>query len=409
MRRPVSVGLLLVFALLLGHWYTKRTVQASVKAQPILYYRCPMHPSFRSDTAGVATCCNMTLQPVYAKDAEADADAQAIRVTSQQQQLIGLQYGTVEYGPAARSVRGVARVVVNENKVVRVQTKLEGWVDQINVNSVGTVVKRGQVLLTIYNPKSLLAQQEYVTAMLSSGVDMNSPEYTAAHAVNKIVNGEGAMTAARVQLQMLGFTDMQIETIGKSHQTMVKLPVVAPTAGTVLEYNLQPRQKVTPETLYTIANLSNVWVIADFFEADATTIQPGQTAKLTVALLPGRVFSGTVETILPAIDPGTRSLKVRFAFDNPDELLRPEMFGEIELRVGGGRRRVTVPQEAVLDGGRTQQVFVDLGNGYVEPRQVKTGEHFGDRVEIVRGLKPGERIVTSGNFLLDSETQMRAK
>ncbi len=420
MKRSVFVSLLIALAFLggygYGRWYANGPVQVSAKTTPrILYYRCPMHPSFRSDKPGVATCCNMTLQPVYADDssgadaAPASLPAGAMRVTPRQQQLIGLQYGKVEYGLAARALRGVARVAVNENKIVRVQSKLEGWVDQINVNAVGATVKRGQVLLTIYNPKSLLAQQEYVNAMTASGVDMNSPAYTSAHALNKTVNGEGVMTAARVQLQLLGFTDMQIETIGKSHQTMARLTVVAPTTGTVVEYNVQPRQRVTPETLYTIANLSNVWVIADFLAVDATAIHAGQPAKLTVPLLPGRTFSGTVDTVLPVIDPATRSLKVRFEFDNPDELLRSGMYGEVELRIGDGRRKLMVPQEAVLDGGRKQEVFVDLGGGYLAPREVKTGERFGDRVEIVKGLKTGERIVTSGNFLLDSESQMRGR
>jgi len=420
MKRPVFVSLLVALAFLggygYGRWYAKGPLPVSAKTTPeILYYRCPMHPSFRSDKPGVAPCCNMALQPVYADDAVGSDAAPAglppgtVRITPQQQQLIGVQYGKVEYSPAARALRGVARVAVNENKIVRVQTKLEGWVDQINVNAVGAVVKRGQVLLTIYNPKSLLAQQEFLNAMQASGVDMLSPEYTAAHALNKTVNAEGVMTAARVQLQLLGFTDMQIEAIGKTHQPMAKLSVVAPTSGTGVEYNVQPRQRVTPETLYTIANLSNVWVIADFLAVDATAIYPGQSAKLTVPLLPGRTFSGTVDTILPVIDPATRSLKVRFQFDNPDELLRSGMYGEIELRIGDGRRKITVPQEAVLDGGRKQEVFVDLGNGYLAPREVKTGERFGDRVEIVKGLKTGERIVTSGNFLLDSESQMRGR
>ena len=416
MRRSLSALLLVALAFLggygYGRWYAKDPVIVAAKnTRRILYYRCPMHPDFQSNKPGIATCCNMKLQPVYADDPSiaeerrSDLPAGTLRLSSQQQQLIGVEYGKVEYGPVARLVRGVARVIPNENRVVRVQTKLEGWVDQIHVNAVGTVVKKGQILLTIYNPKSLLAQQDFLNVMEASGVDMLTPEYIRARALNQPVKGEGVMTAARVQLQLLGFTDAQIEGIGKVHQPMVKLPVTAPTSGTVIEYNVRPRQKVTPDTLYTIANLSDIWVIADFYSVDETAISPGQAAMLSVPYLPGRSFTGTVDAVLPSVDPVTRSLKVRLLFDNSDELLRPEMCGEIELRIGMARRRLTVPREAVLDSGRRQVVFVDLGNGYVEPREVKTGETFGDRLEIARGLKPGERIVTSGAFLLDSETR----
>jgi Cu(I)/Ag(I) efflux system membrane fusion protein len=417
MKRSLSIVLFIALAFLVGYgygrWYARDPVAVAAKTtQPVLYYRCPMHPSFRSDKPGVSTCCNMKLQPVYAGDADAtsrDEPAGVLRITPQQQQLIGIEYGSVEYGRVSRALHGVARVVVNETRVARVQTKLEGWVDQIQVNSVGTVVKRGQVLLTIYNPKSQLAQQEYLQAMDASGVDMNSPEYTAAHARNKIVNREGQLAGARLQLQLLGFSDSQIETVGKAHQAMVRLPVQSPINGTVVEYNLQPRQKVSPDTLYTIADLSTVWVIADFLASDAPSIQPGQAASLTVPYLPGRVFRGTVDTILPQLDPGTRSLKVRFQFDNPDQSLRIEMFGEVELRIAGIGRKLTVPQEAVLDSGRRQTVFIDLGDGYVESREVKTGDRFGDRVEILKGLQAGQRVVTSGNFLLDSESQLRQR
>jgi RND family efflux transporter MFP subunit len=164
---------------------------------------------------------------------------------------------------------------------------------------------------------------------------------------------------------------------------------------------------VTPETvLYTVADLSTVWVIADVYEYEAANVHLNQSATLTLAYAPGRVFRGRVSNILPQVDPATRTLKVRLAFDNPGFALKPEMYGEVQLQTGGARRLV-VPQSAVLNSGDRQVVFLDRGNGTFEPRSVKTGVQSGDRIEILSGLEPGERIVTSGNFLIDSESQLK--
>jgi RND family efflux transporter MFP subunit len=175
----------------------------------------------------------------------------------------------------------------------------------------------------------------------------------------------------------------------------------------VTERNAFPKQRVTPETmLYTVADLSTVWVIADVFEYEAANIRLNQPATLTLAYLPGRVFRGRVSYILPQVDPTTRTLKVRVEFANPGYALKPDMYGEVAFQTGGARRLV-VPQSAVLNSGDHQTVFVDRGNGYFEPRAVKIGEQRNGRIEILSGLKAGERIVVSGNFLMDSESRLK--
>jgi Cu(I)/Ag(I) efflux system membrane fusion protein len=419
MRRKISALSLLAAASLggygYGRWYDRDRVVSAKTARRILYYRCPMHPSYRSDKPGTAPCCNMALQPVYADEtpgtgeAPANLSANVLRITPSQQQLIGVQFGTVEYAPVSRSIRGVARVGVNENRVARVQTKLEGFIDHLYVRGVGERVTRGQPLLTVYNRRTYsMAQMEFLQAAMNAS-GMGEPAAGAASPDAKRIADAEALRAARERLQMLGFTDDQIEAVGRAHQALWSLPIHAPISGVIIEYNAALNKKLAMEPLLTIADLSSVWVTADFVTLDAATIQPGQRATLTVPYVPGKVFQGTVDAVLPELDPVTRTLKVRLQFDNPGLLLRPEMYGEVELRSVAGLRKLTAPRDAVLDSGRGQTVFVDLGDGYLEPRDVQTGERFGDRVEIVQGLKAGQRIVTSGNFLLDSESRLRLR
>ena len=410
------------------------------KERTILYYHDPMHPSYRSDKPGIAPDCNMALEPVYA-DQESEMSASSgppldtVHITPEKQQLIGVRYGAVEYGSAVQTIRAAARISMDENKIARVQSKYEGWIDQVFVTLVGTEVRKNQPLLTIYNPQSVASQMEFIKhsnrgfmmgmptaitgainpstnqpvdqpAQISPGNNQPADQTPAGSSPN-MPNYEALLAADRYRLQQMGFDDEVLAVIAKSRTPMWKLIVRSPIDGVVIERNGFPKQRATPETMYTIADLSTVWVTADFFEYEGSVIQVGQTAALTLPYLPGKTFKGRVDSILPSLDPTTRTLKVRMVFDNPNNLLRPEMYGDVELRTGGARR-LLVPREAVLDSGLRRVVFVDKGNGYFEPREVNTGRQFGDRVEVLSGLKAGERVVTSGNFLIDSESQLKA-
>jgi Cu(I)/Ag(I) efflux system membrane fusion protein len=390
-----------------GRWYAQAPTVSAKSVRPALYYRCPMHPSFRSDQPGTAPCCQMALEPVYA-DVGAGISKGAIRITPQQQQLIGVQYGQAEYAPVARVTRAPAHVGINESRTARIQTKLEGFVDHVSVTAPGEYVTQGQPLFSIYNRRAYsMAQMTFLQAQMDAAgmgrtsSDSNNPGQSARAAAE-------ALAAARLQMEMTGFTDYQIEGIARAHQALTSFPFHAPISGIIVEYNVALNQKVGMEPLLTIADLSTVWVTGSFAPADAVAIKPGQAATLTVPYLPERVFHGTVQTLLPEVEAGSRTAKVRFQFDNPAYVLKPEMFGEVELR-SAAEKKLTVPQEAVLDRGRTQVVFLDLGGGYLEPHEVRTGEKFASRVQIREGLKPGQRIVVSGNFLLDSEVRMRSR
>lgn len=422
------------------------------KERKILYYVDPMHPSYRSDKPGVAPDCNMNLEPVYA-DAELDLGMEsggesggpppeAVHISAEKQQLIGVEYGTAEYGPAFQTIRAAARVGWDESKVARVQVKYDGWIDEVFVNLVGTRVRKRQPLATIYNPMSTEAQMDFIrhanpglAANAGASRDMrlgmnpapspapaqtrevepeadpqrlqaakqNNPSATAAAAAPD----EALLAADRNRLMQMGFDENMLAAIAKTRIPISRVTVYSPINGVVVERNALTKQRVTPDTLYTIVDLSSVWVTADLFEYEAGAVKAGQTAMLTLPFLPGKNFKGTVDSILPTIDPTTRTLKVRLVFDNSNNLLIPEMYGDVELRIGG-MKRLMVAQSAVLDSGLRRVVFVDRGNGYFEPREVKTGRQFGDRVEVLSGLKAGERIVTSGNFLMDSESQLKA-
>jgi membrane fusion protein, copper/silver efflux system len=408
MKRAAPVAFVVTLAFLGGYVYGHLRgggpVVAAKTARRILYYQCPMHPSYRSDHPGVAPCCNMELQPVYEGDASPPSSA-AIHITPRQQELIGVQYGSVEFGPASRVIRSAARVGLNETRVAHIQTKLEGFIDRLYVQSVGETVTKGQPLVSIYNRRAYsMVQEEFLQATMDSG-GMALPSAAAASPEARNALGE-AVLAARQHLEMVGFTEDQIEAVARAHQPLRSFALYAPFDGTVVEFGAALNQQTSMAPLLTVADLTSVWITASLPTADAAALQPGQTASFASTTFPGKTFHGRVDRILPELDSETRRVTVRLNFDNPGLLLKPQMYGDVELRMGMGERRLTVAQSAVLDSGRTRTVFIDLGNGYLEPREVITGERLGDRVEVVRGLSAGERVVTSGNFLIDSEAQL---
>ncbi len=383
-----------------GRWYAKPSRPAERKP---LYWVDPMHPWYKSDRPGIAPDCNMTLVPVYPGDEAKyqERSAGMVQVTPRQQQLIGVTYGTAGYENATDSLHAAARVTIDETRIAKVQAKLSGWIDQVFVNFTGKYVKQGDPLLTIYSPEALATQQEYLLAIRAQHVAQDNPLHEMREST------DGLVDAARRRLQLWDISDAQIDEIGRSGRTLKNLTLYSPISGFVMERGAFPKQRVTPDAaLYTVADLSTVWVMADVYEYEASKVRMNQPAVLTLDSLPGRSFHGRVSYIQPGVDPATRTLKVRLEFANPGYALKPDMYGSLEFQTGGGRRLV-VPQSAVLNSGDRQIVFLDRGNGAYQQRDVKIGEQFGDRIEILSGLKAGERIVTSGNFLLDSESRLK--
>jgi len=418
-----------------GRWNRGNATEPVVNAngnRRVLSYTCSMHPDYKSDKPGKCPMCDMDLEPVYEDGKRAATDMpDVVHISPEKQQLIGVEYGTVEYGPVTRTIRAAARVEIDENKLCHVQSKMEGWIDQVYVTLVGAQVKRNQLLLTIYNPMSLAAQYELIKHA-GAGMHMGdaSGSRTSRRAVTPAAkdpqNGKPADSPAtssnpgstqsrdqalydadKFRLEAMGFDDELIMTIGRSGTPIYNLPIYSPLDGFVLERNALPKQKMSPDTLYTIADLSTVYVTADVPEYEATAIHTGHAAALSIPSLPAKLFRGKIDSILPVADPVSHTLKVRIIMDNPSYSLKPGMYGDLEIQ-SGSLRRLTVPQEAILDSGLKRIVFVDGGEGYLESAEVLTGQTFGSRVEILGGLKPGDRIVTSGNFLIDSESQLKA-
>jgi Cu(I)/Ag(I) efflux system membrane fusion protein len=369
---------------------------AQAARRRILYYRDPRDPKYTADKPGLNPETGNTLEPVYASEPQqgaAPASALAsgtIRVSSERQQVIGVKFATVEAGGASRTIRTVGKVAVDETRVGHVHTRIEGWIENVFVDFTGDIVRKGQPMLTIYSPEMLASEEELLLAARAKEV------------MPSLLN------AAKRRLQLWQLSDADIEQVLRTGEPIRSITVHAPMSGFITERNAFPNQKVTPDSdLYTITDLTRVWIMADVFESDITSIKPGDPARVVFENGGAPPITARVDYMQPQVDPTTRTLKVRLDASNPGTRMKPEMFVNVEFGIAT-TPQLTVPAEAVLDTGERQTVFVDLGGGYLEPRAVVVGERFGDRVSVTRGLSVGERVVASGVFLIDSESQLKA-
>lgn len=393
-----------------GLWYARRApaTRSASAERKILYWVDSMNPSYKSDRPGPAPD-GMALVPVYAEEAPAethqDHAAETVpgtfQINPEKQQLIGVAYSTAELASGGESVRAVGRVTADETRITRVHSKIEGWIEKTQVDFTGQLVAKGAPLLSIYSPEMLASEQEFLLALRARETMHSNPSQEAA------LNTDSLVAAARRRLELWDLSAAQLEDVEKSHIPLRAVTIYSPASGYVTSRNAFPGQKVAPETeLYAISDLSRVWIMADVFEMDLPKVGMGQSARITPASGSGGGFSARVDYIQPQIDPTTRTLKVRLEADNPALRLKPDMFVNVEFRIGLPGR-VTVPADAVVNTGTSQTVFVDLGDGRLEPRAVQLGERLGDRVQILAGLRAGERVVSSGTFLVDSEAQLK--
>ena len=367
----------------------------------LLYYRDPKNPDLKSDKPGLNPATGNDLEPVYEND-PASMPMGTIRVSPQKQQLIGVKYGEATAAAGTHTFRAVGRVAMDETRIAKVQTKIEGWIDKVYVDFTGKLVEKGQPLLTVYSPEMLASQQEYLLAIRGRDMLRDSPLAGTGQ------QNESLIEAAKKRLELWDLSDAQIAEITRTGKALKNITLYSPISGYVMMRNAFPKQRITPETeLYTVADLSKVWIMADVFENESPMIRVGMPVRVSLSYAAGRKIQGRVDYIQPQVDMATRTLKVRIEAENPDMVLKPEMFVDVEFQVGMPTR-VTVPSEAVLNSGLKKTVFVDRGNGYLEPRQVEIGERIGNRVEITKGVRAGERLVISGNFLIDSESQLKS-
>jgi membrane fusion protein, copper/silver efflux system len=409
------VVLLMVIGLVgAGYVYRERLLRLVLKdaaqstqtaERKVLYWVDPMHPAYKSDKPGKAPDCGMDLVPVYAEEgsvARTNLPEGAFQITPEKQQLIGVRYGAAEFKAVGRTLRAVGRLAWDETKVTRVHPRIEGWIEEVFVDFIGKQVVKGQPLISVYSPELWQTQQEYLLALKGRDELANSP-------FREAVAGSASLLAAtRKRLELWDIEMAQLEHLEHTGKPFKALKMYAPSDGFVLTRNAFPKQRVTPETeLYTIADLSTIWVIADIYEYEAPEIKIGQSATVTLSYFPGRSYRGKVTYIYPQLDNATRTLKARIEIANPGFALKPDMFANVELGIGYGKQ-VVVPQEAVMDSGAEQLVFVAHEGGYFEPRKVRLGAKVDDEFIVLGGLKAGERVVTSANFLIDSESKLKS-
>ncbi|MEW5745477.1 MAG: efflux RND transporter periplasmic adaptor subunit [Nitrospirota bacterium] len=404
-----------VFAFIAGSWYARSSGKhPGAKERAVLYYVDPMHPSYKSDKPGIAPDCGMKLEPVYAEgsgqaegeDERARQAPGAVQISLQRQQLIGVKLAKVEKRATAHSLRVLGRVAVDETRLYRINATIEGWITRTLPIAAGDFVKKNQILGAFYSTEFLSAGKSLLYAL-------GSRDRAAPRDVQSLVRAEQAdQLDLSIQqhvdaLKNFGMSEMQIQEMIRTRKFTEDVYIVSPADGFIVTRNISDGQRFEKGTeLFKIADLSRVWILADIYENEAHFLKPGMTVR---ASLPSQKisFPARVSSALPQFDPVSRTLKVRLEADNPGYLLKPYMFADIELPVTMPPSLV-VPADAVVDSGMRKLVYVHTGKGHFEPRMVGTGWRMGNRIEITGGLMPGEEIVIAGNFLVDSESRMKA-
>jgi membrane fusion protein, copper/silver efflux system len=412
-RHPAAAPFLRTAALLLGLAVVSvaapgcdRPAAGTVAAKPL--YHCPMHTDYVSDKPGDCPICGMRLvlienAPAAQPPAPAAAGARpaGIALTADRVRLAGIRTVEVQPGRLGASVRAVGTVAIDETRVRQVTTKVGGFVERLSVNAMGQMVQAGQPLLELYSPELLASQEEFLRARESAAVFQRS----GLAEVRK--GGEDLAAAARRRLELFDVPQEFIERLEQTGQAQRTVAFKAPFAGYVTGKNVVAGQRIEPGMeLLTVSDLSRVWVFAQVYEAEAAVAQPGRLATITLPYDASARLSGRVDFVYPTIDTESRTLKVRLALANPRGTLRPGMFVNVELAAPDESGNV-VPDTAVIDAGPRRVVFVETAPGQFTSRDVVVGTRRDGQALIRSGVRAGERVAVSANFLLDSETRLR--
>jgi len=373
------------------------------KEQKIIFYRNPMNPAITSPVPAQDEM-GMDYVPVYAEDGAGNKDdpTGTVRIDPVTVQDIGVRTAVAERQSLSRHIRSVGRVDFDEERLSRLHPKTEGWIEKLYVDKTGERIGKDAILLSIYSPKLVTSQQEYLLALNNLDVLRKSP-------YDEIRQGaETLVSSTRERLDLLDVPKHQIRELERSRKIKKNLHIHSPFDGVVIHIGAREGQYVTPSTeLYEIADLSRVWVFADVYENEISWVQAGDPVDMKLAAVPGKVFSGRVGYIYPYAEAKTRTIKVRLEFDNPDRLLKPDMFADVTLHAQRTVDAIVIPAEAVVRSGEREQVFVVRGPGKFAPRTVKLGVSAKGFVQVLEGVSAGERVVTSSQFLIDSESKLR--
>lgn len=381
------IGNLILICLLSGTWW---------------YYR---HSTSTHSVRGATNAPTQMVQsgaPVVAAPAPAETALAPVQLSVERLQSIGVKFGEVQRKPVEDEIRVTGTVAIDERRLSYVQTRFSGHIEQVFADATYQYVRKGQPLFTIHSPELVAAEREYLVAK------QNAKEFSNSTVPGVAAGATSLLASSKERFMQWNVPEQEIAQLESTGEVTEALEIDSPVSGYITERNALPNVNVQPETrLYTIADLSTVWAFAQIFQNDLGRIKAGEPASLTVDSYPGRVFRGRVDFIYPDIDMTTRTARVRLIFSNPNLTLTPGMFVNVALQVPLGSQLV-IPVDGVLQSGTKQIVFVDRGGGYLEPREVQLGLQAGDKYIVQKGLKAGERIVTSANFLVDSESQLQA-
>ena len=373
-KSPMGMDLVPVYA----------EAESEEKEKKILYWVAPMDATYRRDEPGKSPM-GMDLVPVY----DEGGDGSTVKISPAVENNMGVRTATVTKDKLWRRIDTVGYVDFDENKISHLHLRTKGWIEKLYVKSEGERVTKGQALFEVYAPELVNAQEEYLQALRSSN--------------------RGLAAASRERLIALGISAIQINQLNKTRKVKQYVKIYAKQNGIIAKLSIREGMFVTPQKLVmSLVDLSSVWLLAEVFEIQADWVRVGQSAEVTLAYLPGREWEGKVEYIYPSLDPKTRTLKVRLRFDNKDESLKPNMFAKVAIYGGAKREVLTIPREALIRSGNERRVIISVGDGGFQARSVKAGIESGEFVEIIEGLSVGDKVVTSGQFLIDSEASLKA-
>lgn len=397
--RVIPLALIIVlFALLAGYFLGRHgassnghdisSATASTTAKPkVLYWKAPMDPNFHSDKPGKSPM-GMDLVPVYANDSGA-GDATDVKISPDVVNNLGVRTALVEQGSLSHQLVSVGYVGYDEDTVTSISTRADGWIEKLAVKSVGDPVRAGQLLYELFSPKLATAEREYLTA-LSSG-------------------SQSLIAASGERMRSLGFTGAQIGQLKRTRKVSDRVARYADTNGVVVDLGVSEGAYVMPATqIMKLADLHTVWVMAEVDESNASLLHVGQKAVAEFDAFPGRQWQGVIDYIYPDLSSMTRTVKVRLRFPNPDLQLQPNMYARVTIHAIPQPSGITIPNQALIRTGQSQRVIVALGGGRFDVCPVQAGFTSGDRVEILKGLQPGQRVVTSAQFMIDSEANVGA-
>ncbi|MHB8090637.1 MAG: efflux RND transporter periplasmic adaptor subunit [Syntrophales bacterium] len=339
------------------------------------------------------------------EEAKQPEETPMVEIPADKQQLIGVRTVKAAIQPLHRVIRTVGRIEYDERKLATANTKIEGWIEKLHVDYTGRYVKKGEPLAEIYSPELVATQQEFLNILRWAGQGQSVKDERTSLLLVK--DAQAMLEAAKERLRLWDISDEQINKIETTGKPIRTLTIYSPVSGYILQKMAVQGMRVMPgEKLFDVVDLSSVWIVADIYEYELPLIKVGQPARISLSYFPGQEFSSRVDYVYPTLASETRTAKVRFTIPNPKGVLKPQMFTSIEIKVNLGSR-LAVPAEAVIDTGERQIVYVDKGEGYFEPREVSTGLKVDELVEITGGIKAGEKVASSANFLIDSEAQLK--